>query len=180
MANTKIDRATKTAELRKRHQPIFEALGEPKAVFIPKMVHHIKGHQGLYAGFFESELKHLEDVYTQMVDIEMNSEDEENRLFKIRANAHFREEYPASQPNMNGDCRYFVPFDEFEEVKLNKPMLSTIIAETETLDIPNDPDKDMPMEQMTMRDYAAIHMKEPVSLKSWLNDIIKESNLKPF
>lgn len=180
MANTKVDRAKKTAELRQKHQPIFDALEEPKATFIPKMVHHIKGHQGLYAGFFESELRHLTDVYTEMVDIEMESEDQERRLFKIRANAHFREEYPTSEPNQNGDCRYFIPFDEFEEVKLNKPKISTKKEVIEKLDIPNDPDKDMPMEQMTMRDYAAIHMKEPVSLKPWLNDVIKEANLKPF
>jgi len=36
------------------------------------------------------------------------------------------------------------------------------------------------MDQMIMRDYAAIHMREPVSLKPWLNDVIKEANLKPF
>jgi hypothetical protein len=182
MTHTRIDRATKTAELRQKHQPIFDALEEPKASFIPKMVHNVKGHPelGKCAGFFESELKDLVDVYTEMVDISMESEDPDRRLFRIRSNAHFREEYAASPPNQNGDSRYFIPFDEFEEVKLNKPKLSTKREKIEELDIPNNPNVDLPMEQMTMRDYAAIHMKEPVSLKPWLNDVIKEANTKPF
>jgi hypothetical protein len=182
MAYTKIDRTEMTAKLRQKHQATFDALDESKAMFIPKMVHNVKGHKelGKCAGFFESELKELVNVYTEMVDINMDSEDNERRLFRIRPNPHFREEYATSEPNQNGDCRYFIPFDEFEEVKLNKPKLSTRREEIDKLDIPNDPNMDLPMEQMTMRDYAAIHMKEPVSLKSWLNDVIKEANTKPF
>ena len=36
-----------------------------------------------------------------------------------------------------------------------------------------DPDEDMPMDQMTMRDLAALLLKKPVSKKKCLNEIIK-------
>jgi len=177
---TPLERKERTADLRQLHQPIFDALQVPDAKFIPKMVHHVKGHEGLYAGFFESELDHLEDVYTEMVSMDMESEDPDRKLFRIRCNPHFKDEYPSSEPMPNGSVRYYVPFDEFEEVKMTTPKISTRREEVDSLDIPNDPDKDLPMDQMTMRDYAAIHMREPVSLKPWLNDVIKEANLKPF
>jgi len=39
-------------------------------------------------------------------------------------------------------------------------------------EIPN-PDQDLPIDQMSIRDLAAILLKKPVSKKQWLNDIIK-------
>lgn len=177
---TPLERKERTAKLRQLHQPIFDALKVPDAIFIPKMVHRVKGHEGLHAGFFESELDLNEDIYTEMVSMDLESEDPNRKLYKIRCNPHYKDEYSTSDPLPNGGVRYYVPFDEFEEVKMIKPKLSTKKEVIDTLDIPNDPDKDLPLEQMTLRDYAAIHMREPVSLKPWLNDVIKEANLKPF
>ena len=36
-----------------------------------------------------------------------------------------------------------------------------------------DPDQDAPLDQITIRDLAAIMLKQPVSRKKWLNDLIK-------
>ena len=36
-----------------------------------------------------------------------------------------------------------------------------------------DPDNDAPLNQITIRDLAAIMLKKPVSQKEWLNNLIK-------
>jgi len=36
-----------------------------------------------------------------------------------------------------------------------------------------DPDQDCPIDQMNIRDLAAILLKKPVSKKKWLNDLVK-------
>lgn len=181
------ERKERTNELREKHQPVFDALGVPDAVFIPKMAHYQKGLEGLHMGFFESELEHGEDVYTEMVSMQMTPEDPGRTLYRYRANPHYKEELAASEPMPNGHCRYFVPVDELEEVTMptkSAPKKRTASKATSKVDdivmIPQDPDMgDIPMDQMTMRDYAAIQLKVPMSSKSWLNDMIEEA-AKPF
>ena len=36
-----------------------------------------------------------------------------------------------------------------------------------------DPDQDLPIDQLTIRDLAAILTGKPVSMKKWLNQIVK-------
>lgn len=176
-------------ELRKKHQPVFDALGIPDAVFMPKMAHYVKGLTGLQMGFFESELSSGEDVYTEMVSRQWEPEDTNRTLYKIRGNEHFREELESSEPNERGDCRYFFPCEELEEVRMPattkakaKAKTARVVESTpvslphEEINIPMDPDIDAPMDQMTLRDHAALTLREPVSLKPWLNDIIKQAN----
>lgn len=165
---TPTERKNATAELRKKHQPIFKALGIPDATYVPKMAHNVKGLIGLHMGFFVSELDG--DVYTEKVSMQMESEDPDRILYKLRHNPHFKEEFAASEPMAGGDCRYFVPVDEMEIVE--EPKSGKKKGKADTITIPNDPNSDLPMDQMTIRDYAAIHMKKPVSQKEWLNDII--------
>jgi hypothetical protein len=165
-----------TVNLRQKHQPIFNALGISDAIFIPKMAHYQKGLTGLHMGFFESELEKGTDLYTEKVSMELESEDPNRTLYKVKHNPHFKEEYAASEPMPNGHCRYFIPVDELIEV--TKPIESA--KEADDLIIPKDPNLDLPMDQMTIRDYAAIHMREPISFKLWLNDVITDANQKPF
>lgn len=160
------ERKEATAELRKKHQPVFEALGIPDAIFIPKMAHHVKDLEGIHMGFFESELKHGQDVYTEMVSMQMESEDVDRRLFKLRGNPHYDEEFAKSNPMPNGHVRYYVPISELEEVKVEEEEVSSDFGLM-------DPNKDAPLNRLTIRDVAAIHWKKPVSDKNWLNDLIK-------
>ena len=159
------ERKEMTAELRKKHQPYFDAEKTPEASFIPKMAHFVPGLEGLHMGFFESEMK--EDVYTEMVSMQLESEDPSRTLYKVRYNPHFEEEYAKSAPMSNGSCRYFIPLDEMEAIDPTK-------SENKKITIPKDPDADLPMDQMTMRDYVAIHTGKPVSFKPWLNELIQK------
>lgn len=185
------ERKEATAELRKKHQPIFDALGVPDALYIPKMAYKPYGLEGLHMGFFESELKHGEDVYTEMVSIMMESEDPTRTLYKYRGNPHFREELASSDPEeeRSSSTRYYVPMDELEVVtvkskkKRGRPRKTEEpVAETTDINAPEkkqtirtiviDSTEDMPFDKMTVRDYIAIHTGKPVSSHKWINDIV--------
>jgi hypothetical protein len=175
--STKVeDRRAKTAALREKHQPIFDKLGIPDAVFIPKMAYTpYSGAQDKVISLFPSEINKGHDIFTEFVDREINSEDPQRRLWKWRFNPEFETEYEKSTPDsVTGVYRYLIPIGELIEVKsdtLENPQ------ETLVIDIP-DPDTDLPKDQMTIRDYAAIHLVIPCSNKAWLNDIIIKAKNK--
>jgi hypothetical protein len=175
------ERKELTADLREKHEPIFKALGIPEAKYIPKMAYRPRGLNALHMGFFESELIHAEDIYTEMVGIMMDSEDPSRTLYKYRGNPHFKQELPSSDEEHTSSTRYYVPMDELEvvtmpakkkrgpykkKVKPNRPIRTVIL----------DPSDDLPMASMTIRDYIAIHTGRPVSAKDWINKIMEESN----
>lgn len=191
------ERKDATAELRKKHQPIFDALKIPDAKFIPKMAHHVSGLTGIHMGFFESELNHGEDVYTEMVSIMMESEDETRTLYKYRANPHFKEELVPSDVTITQSTRYYVPMDELEKIdpasiippkrKVGRPRKHPVTTDIKVENKPKEkirtvaPQKqvvivseldDLPMSAMTIRDYIAIHTGNPVSAKQWINDVV--------
>ena len=188
------ERKDATAELRKKHQPIFDSLGNPDATFIPKMAHNVRGLEGLHMGFFESELNSGNDVYTEMVSIQVVSEDPERVLYRFRYNPHFREELVCSDQEPNNSSRFYVPMAELETVtappkrkvgrpKKNPIQTTDIAVESKPIQAEKttairtvivDSIEDLPMEQMTIRDYIAIHTGKPVSAKNWINDIVTE------
>jgi len=160
------ERKERTAKLREQHEPVFKALDVPDAHFIPKMAHHVSGLEGIHMGFFDSELKHGEDVYTEMISMQMEPEDPDRTLFKLRGNPHYNEEFAQSDPMPNGHVRYYVPISELETVSVDE-------ISTEDFGL-MDPNSDAPLSRLTIKDIAAIHWKKPVSEKSWLNDLIKK------
>lgn len=178
------ERKEATLLLRQKHQKIFDALSIPEAVYIPKMAHHVKGLQGLHMGFFESELNHGEDVYTEMVSMQMESEDPTRTLYKYRYNPHFKDELEPSDEEPTASTRYYVPVEELEVVtmpveepakKRGRPKKERIVT------IPNDPRADQPMDQMTLRDHACLTLRVPESSKVWLNELIIKANKQtPF
>jgi len=159
------ERKEMTSELRKRHQLTFNALGCPDAQYIPKMAYVPKELDEVCMGFFESELDEG-DIYTEKVSMNMESEDPSRTLYKIKYNEWYKDEHPTSPPNsVTGNVRYYIPLAEMEIVErpTNNESEFNLI----------DPDEDMPLDQMTMRDFAAIILKKPVSKKEWLNTLIK-------
>ena len=57
----------KIAMLREKHQPVFDALDTPNALFYPKMAYRPYGKDELYVSFFVNELKREADIYTEFV-----------------------------------------------------------------------------------------------------------------
>ena len=176
----------KIAELREKHQPIFEGIIEnPQALFYPKMAYVPAGSDVKIISFYPSEVGKGEDIYTEFVSRDYSSEDPDRKLWKWKYNPHYKDEYDTAEPHaVTGDIRYIVPVDELQEIIVVAPW-EPQPEEEEKEEIASvdfdaalpDPDQDAPVSDMTMRDYAAIHLNKAVSRKSWLNEIIN-SNVK--
>lgn len=163
------DKREKLKKLREYHQPTLNELGIPDAEFIPKMAYRPYGKTEKHIAFFASEISKGEDIYVEFTSKDLVPEDPERRLYKWRFNPHFEEEYEKTEPNpTTGHCRYLVPVEELTIVKVNKKEEGQVAIKFE---LPNS-DNDLPLDQMTIRDLAAILLKKPVSTKEWLNEII--------
>lgn len=165
------DRREKLKKLKEYHQPTFDANGIVNPTFIPKMAYKPFGKTEVHIGFFMNEISKGDDVYVEFTSKELVPEDPERRLYKWRFNPNFQEEYEQTEPNpQSGHTRYLVPINEL--IVIPRPTQQQSIQQVLNLDeIPN-PDDDLPYNQMTIRDYAAIHLGKPVSRKKWLNDLI--------
>jgi len=186
--NTEVkDNRQKIADLRKKHQPVFEALGIPDALFIPKLAYRPKTEDGttleeLHLAFFPSELGKGKDIYTEFANFDYEPQDPERTLYRWRFNEQWENEYPKTEKHSQSGHRYLIPVAELIKVDgekagaLGKPGTSQEDI-SKDFEIP-DPDVDLPLSNCTIRDlYAVLHNK-PVSTKSWLNNIINTSNQK--
>jgi hypothetical protein len=157
------ERKKRIADLRLKHQPIFDSLGIPDALFFPKMAYFPKGGDEKVLSFFPSELKKGYDIYTEFVSRDYEAEDAERTLWKWSYNPHWEEEYEATP---DAQPRHLVPVREL--VKVTAP-----ISSKNSLDLFSETQLDCPLSEMTVRDLAAILLKKPVSNKDWLNDLVK-------
>lgn len=162
------ERKAKITELREHHQPIFDALDISNALFFPKMAYRPKDKNEKFLSFFPSELKRGYDIYTEFVSREYEPEDQERTLWKWRFNPHWEEEYEATK---DLQPRYLIPVSELIKVT---PPKKAISKQTDFFDDDFDMQgDDAPFSEMTIRDLAAILMREPISKKEWLNNLIK-------
>jgi hypothetical protein len=163
----------KILQLREKHEPLFNQLGLDNPTFVPKMFYKKSG--GEFIKMFTSEVSSGKDLYTERVSREYESEDETRTLYKWKHNPYYDTEYPREPFNsavQKGVFVYTIPVDELEVIEPIKKGISTVgrIKESD-FELP-DPDLDLPMSQMTLRDYACIKLKTPQSFKPWLNEII--------
>lgn len=162
------ERKIKIMELRKKHQVIFDALGDSEALFFPKLAYRPEGKDEPHISFFVSEIRRGADIYTEFVGSSCDSEDPNRTLWKWNYNPHWKEEYDTTEGLDNGPLRYLIPVSELVKVEL----IENFNMESESL--LNDFDlNDLPISEMTLRDFAAIIWKQPVSTKPWLNNLIK-------
>lgn len=171
------DRKEKLRKLRDYHQITLDHHGVPDGTFVPKMAYRPIGKTDLHIAFFASEISKGEDVYVEFTSKELVPEDPERRLYRWEFNPHFQEEYDTTEPHpTTGHVRYLVPVDELVLLPRPKPVPPieprVLVEESPFDDLP-DPNQDLPVSQMTIRDLAAIMLSKPVSKKEWLNEIIK-------
>lgn len=165
------DKREKLKSLRMHHQSLLDALDVSNAVFIPKMAYRPYGKTEVHISFFLNEINKGEDVYVEFTSRDLVPEDPERKLYKWRFNPHFQEEYEITEPNpQTGHVRYLVPVSELQIVTMPENIAEELV-ETKQFVI-EDPNNDSPIEQLTIRDLAAILLKKPVSHKVWLNELI--------
>lgn len=165
----------KIEDLRMLHKDKFEKLGLSKPLFVPRICYIPIGESEQVVSFFEQDFAKGKDIYTHFVSKGYESEDPQNRLWKWTYNPYFATEYKKSEPHPDtGNIRYIVPVEELElidEAYIQKHTGIQIIPFDIEDSIPN-PNEDPLIEEMTIRDLAAILLKKPVSRKKWLNEII--------
>ncbi len=108
---TSAERAERILKLKSEHQPYFDRIGKPNAVFIPKMAYIPSGKDELHVSFFESELKKECDIYTEFVNIQYVSEDPKRTLYLVRYNPFWKDEYEIIV-SKSGFERHFIPVNE--------------------------------------------------------------------
>jgi hypothetical protein len=171
------DKREKIKLLREFHQDTFDALQIPNAFFLPKLAHTPKGKTERMIAFFASEVAKGQDIYIEFADSDGDPQDPERRLYKWRYIPSFRDEYEKVE-HENGSTRYFVPTSELILIKNNAP--ETVIEENANktpqlkLDLPVNTE-DINLSNASIRDFAAIMWKKPVSNKPWLNDLIRKA-----
>lgn len=154
-------------DLKSHHEGTFRKL-DYDVIYKPKMCYRPKGKDTQHISFFASELKAQKDIYTEFVSREYISEDPSRTLYKWRYNPSWEEAYERVTNADGTSERYLIPVSELVVI----PHVE--LAKEISLEL-NNPDIDMPLEQMSIRDLAAILLKKPVSMKPWLNDIITKT-----
>jgi len=171
------DKREKLRLLREFHKPVFEALGIPDALFIPKLAYKPAGMTEKAVAYFASEMAKGQDIYTEFADSEYDPQDSERRLYKWRFNHNYKEEYQLVESS--GTFRYLVPVAELVLVKTNSPDILVEQAATKgniqlkLEEVSATPQReDLSLKDASLRDIAAILWKKPVSNKKWVNDLI--------
>lgn len=180
------DKRARIKELREKHQPTFDRMGIPEARFVPKSPYFPSGQDEKIIAFFPSEINKGDDVYTEFVSRDLDPEDPKRTLWRWKFNPFFETEYEKAESHGGRDPRYYIPVKELIEVtdEYELPMNLDEIAskeESKQIQIPfslPNPAQDSPLDQITIRDLAAIMLRIPVSQKEWLNDIVKQTQPK--
>jgi hypothetical protein len=167
-------KAEKTKEYRERFRLVFEKLKVPETSFYPKIL--FPRNKQICLSLYKSELEKPEGFYTLIVNSAFENVDGEYKLYHYKHNPKYASEYSTLQIETE---KWAVPFDHFNEVDTQLLLLNSMNnqppAKIKSIIPYDDPtDIDSPLKDMTVRDYAAITWRIPVSNKSWLNELINE------
>lgn len=168
--NEVMQKRLKIEQLQEYHKETFKKLQIVEPLFFPKMAYNSEGVT--VVSFFPSEIEKGQDIYTEFVSRNYDSEDENRTLYKWAFNPDYKKDYKIAEPHQaHQSIRYLIPIGEL--INVNKQLSEEILQSEEVFDLP-DPDSDLPIDQLTIRDFAAIMTGKPVSQKQWLNEIIKK------
>lgn len=160
---TQEEKSRRLHDLREYHRATLEAIDED-AMYKPRRFFKPKEKDTVHFILFPNELKAGQDVYTEKINSNNESEDSSRTLYRWVFNPDWASEYTQVQ---KGETTYYlIPVSELIPVEHIVPGIDESILEL------SNPDIDAPMDQMTIRDYYAIHNQKPVSQKKWLNEII--------
>lgn len=113
MGLTPAERKKKVAKLREEHEDYFQTEGKINALYIPKMAYRPTGKDELHVSFFPSEMEKEQDIYTEFVSIDYDSEDPKRTLYLHKHNPHWKEEYELITSS-SGFVRHIIPVSELK------------------------------------------------------------------
>lgn len=111
---SKDEKIRKIANLKKFHEKAFKAIKvDPETVlYVPRMAYKPQGHHEVVISFFASELKGEEDIYTEFVSRDYDSEDPNRILYKWKYNPFWASEYAHSEDTIPSSIKYYIPTSE--------------------------------------------------------------------
>lgn len=162
--STKEERSAIVARMKEFHWETMKRFTSKNIYFFPKVPY--LGANGIKViGMFKSELEKTgDDVFIELINKNYEPLDQKRTLYRYRYNPHFYEEYEKTPANNE---RYNIPIDELEIVWK--------LPDVQAKELTIDTDDDSNISQMTVRDFAAIMLRRPVSAKPWLNELIKST-----
>jgi len=116
MGLTPTERKTKVAKLKEEHNDYFETENIKNALYIPKMAYRPAGKDELYISFFPSEMEKEEDIYTEFVSIDYDTEDPKRTLYLLKHNPHWKGEYELIKSS-SGFVRHMIPVSELKVIR---------------------------------------------------------------
>jgi hypothetical protein len=166
-------------ELRAYHEPIFRKMNCIDPLFIPRTAYKPVNHSEICISFFASELRNEKDIYTEFVSKKYDIEDSQRTLWKWKYDPEWKK-YIKSNDVIPSAVQYFIPTSKLivvsrnNELIFNKDKVNDFKSNITTVLKPktNDANKEELISQMTIKDFAAIIWKQPVSDKEWLNILI--------
>jgi hypothetical protein len=177
-------------QIKNYHSTAFIFLNETNPLFYPKKIFMLNNEE--HISLFEKELISGR-FYTEIVDDFNNPVSQERLLYRFKGNEFSKSEYICKENLVNGSLakKYYVPLSDFEKInvielkkqetkksvkKLNIKSLDESPTTVSIIDFEKEKDQekeDLIISKMTIRDYAAITWKKPVSTREWLNKLIE-------
>ena len=181
-------RPVRLSEARQYHKDLIERLGISPNDFNIKVPWKDRYGRDCVL-LFDSEFLKEKGFYFEMADSNLNFH-EDRKVYKVSRNTNYKDEYEKYESIYNGEVKvkYIVPFEELRPIDAQSVYITKgaaissseeILAEnrkkTFTSPVNTVTLEDAPYMEMTIRDYMAIQTGKPVSLKRWLNELIKSS-----
>ena len=171
MGLTPEQRKIKVAKLKEEHEDYFQTEGKINALYIPKMAYRPTGKDDLHVSFFPSELEKNEDIYTEFVSIDYESEDPKRTLYLVKYNPHWKDEYEMITSS-SGFQRHIIPVSELKVINDVTSRSGSQIIDFANPNLPN-PDENIVSEDSKLIDKLEDINQSIITLTKVINKLIK-------
>ena len=171
MGLTPEQRKVKVAKLREEHEDYFQTEGKTNALYIPKMAYRPTGKDDLHVSFFPSELEKNEDIYTEFVSIDYESEDPKRTLYLVKYNPHWKDEYEMITSS-SGFQRHIIPVSELKVINDVTSRAGSQIIDFANPNLPN-PDENIVSKDSKLIDKLEDINQSIITLTKVINKLIK-------
>ena len=171
MGLTPEQRKVKVAKLKEEHEDYFQTEGKVNALYIPKMAYRPTGKDDLHVSFFPSELEKNEDIYTEFVSIDYESEDPKRTLYLHKYNPHWKDEYEMITSS-SGFQRHIIPVSELKVINDVTSRAGSQIIDFANPNLPN-PDENIVSEDSKLIDKLEDINQSIITLTKVINKLIK-------
>ena len=171
MGLTPEQRKVKVAKLREEHEDYFQTEGKINALYIPKMAYRPTGKDDLHVSFFPSELEKNEDIYTEFVSIDYESEDPKRTLYLHKYNPHWKDEYEMITSS-SGFQRHIIPVSELKVINDVTSRSGSQIIDFANPNLPN-PDENIVSNDSKLIDKLEDINQSIITLTKVINKLIK-------